>query len=94
MDKVLLDRVKEFVNDKDLSDDRLAIKEELVRLDADLYKSKVELEKLTKATNEKSVEVAVITQRLEGVCQLVVNLLNKTDRATAALSEVKASEND
>lgn len=77
-DKLAL--IRSFLNREDLTGTNLKLKEKVQAVDADLTRAKHESQKLLEdlkqtqqAANNKSIEVMGLTERLESLCELVLD---------------------
>lgn len=76
-----LEKVRAFLTREDLEGTDLNLKNQCIELDqkiaaarADLQQIQQQLEEVQKASNNKQLEILSLSQRLEGLCDLVVSL--------------------
>lgn len=76
-----LEKVRAFLTREDLEGTDLNLKNQCIELDqkiaaarADLQQITQQLEEAQKASNNKQLEILSLSQRLEGLCDLVVSL--------------------
>ena len=71
-----LEKIREFLNRSDLVGTDLKLKESTLRLDGELVTARKDLEDLQKLLNDKQLEVLSKTQKIEGFCSLILELMN------------------
>jgi len=90
--KDVVEKVRKFVSREDLSGTELKLKEKALKLDAEAELARSELEQLTKSTNEKQVQVVYLSQRLEALVQLIVEVQDAKEESEP--EESHAGEED
>jgi hypothetical protein len=92
MENEALVKVREFLAREDLVGTDAKLKESAIKLDQELSAARVELEQLTKSTNEKQIQVVYLTQRLEALCQLVLQVAGATEVAQDTVATEPAAQ--
>lgn len=74
MDQKNIDAIKHFVSREDLEGTDLKLKEATIDIDRKLSMTIAEIEKIQKQLNEKQMIVMSLSQKLEGMCDLILQL--------------------
>lgn len=79
--------IRAFLNKEDLEGTDLKLKNNCMALDQELATSRADLEllvnqqqQINKAANEKNMEVIQLSQQLEGLCNLIIDLSGEFDQ--------------
>lgn len=80
-----VEMINKFLARTDLSDAELLLKTKVVNLDQTLAGSRKELEELSAKTNEKQGEVLSLTQQLQALLGLVLDVQTQKESAAQPL---------
>lgn len=67
-------KIRDFLNRPDLVGTDAKLRDQIVNLDKDLAKARVELDQYTKLVNERQVKVLAVSQQIESLCKLALDV--------------------
>lgn len=75
-----LEKVRAYLGREDLEGTDLKLKETTLRMDQALAAARADFEQEQKLFNEKQLEVLSKTQKLEGYCSLILELMEEEEQ--------------
>lgn len=77
MNSEVVTKIRDFLNRADLAGTDAKLRDQIINLDKDLAKARVELEQHSKLANERQLKVLALSQQIESLCKLAVDVADE-----------------